>query len=172
MAPHPRWNDHVDESIEVAYSEPSDRPTEKLGKPLKVVILVHRPRPSVTDDQRPEPLRVPSCHPEADRTSPVLNHHGHVGEVEGEEEALDCAGVLGRGKVVALPRSGEPEPWVVKCDAPEAVAQPLDDLSVKEGLRACANRRATFRTCQLQEGVQSLSAAPWHLCYPPIGASS
>jgi hypothetical protein len=39
-------------------------------------------------------------------------------------------------------------------------------------LRACANRRATFRTWQLLERLHSLLTAPCHIRYSPIGAAS
>src|SRR5215217_5535678 len=39
-------------------------------------------------------------------------------------------------------------------------------------LRGRANRRATFRTWELGEALHSPLTAPWHICYPPIGASS
>src|SRR5215211_2007963 len=39
-------------------------------------------------------------------------------------------------------------------------------------LRACANRRATFRTWHLSEGLNSLLTTAWHIRYSPIGAAS
>jgi hypothetical protein len=39
-------------------------------------------------------------------------------------------------------------------------------------LRACANRRATFRTWQLFEGLYSLLTTACHIRYSPIGAAS
>jgi hypothetical protein len=56
-----------------------------------------------------------------------------VREVEGEEEALDYAGVFYRGKAVDISCRREAEPWVVQRDAPEPVAQSLDDLPIDEG---------------------------------------
>jgi hypothetical protein len=45
-------------------------------------------------------------------------------------------------------------------------------LTVGEKLRACANRRATFRTWHLSEGFNSLLTTAWHIRYSPIGAAS
>jgi hypothetical protein len=45
-------------------------------------------------------------------------------------------------------------------------------LTVEEKLRACANRRATFRTWHLSEGFNSLLTTAWHIRYSPIGAAS
>src|SRR5215211_7430769 len=53
------------------------------------------------------------------------------------------------------PQSGLPSPYL------------LGDL-----LRACANRRATFRTWHLSEGLNSLLTTAWHIRYSPIGAAS
>src|SRR5215208_6992621 len=39
-------------------------------------------------------------------------------------------------------------------------------------IRACANRRATFRTWHLSEGLNSLLTTAWHIRYSPIGAAS
>jgi hypothetical protein len=39
-------------------------------------------------------------------------------------------------------------------------------------LRACANRRATFRTWHLSERLNSLLTTAWHIRYSPIGAAS
>jgi hypothetical protein len=39
-------------------------------------------------------------------------------------------------------------------------------------IRACANRRATFRTWHLSEGLNSLLTTAWHIRYSPIGATS
>src|SRR5918994_2361560 len=39
-------------------------------------------------------------------------------------------------------------------------------------VRACANRRATFRTWHLSEGLNSLLTTAWHIRYSPIGAAS
>jgi hypothetical protein len=38
--------------------------------------------------------------------------------------------------------------------------------------RACANRRATFRTWQFFEGLYSLLTTACHIRYSPIGAAS
>src|SRR5215217_2564703 len=40
------------------------------------------------------------------------------------------------------------------------------------GVRACANRRATFRTWHLSERLNSLLTTAWHIRYSPIGAAS
>ena len=45
-------------------------------------------------------------------------------------------------------------------------------IMVTGTLRACANRRATFRTWHLSEGLNSLLTTAWHIRYSPIGAAS
>src|SRR5215203_5411284 len=48
----------------------------------------------------------------------------------------------------------------------------LFSVRAARNLRACANRRATFRTWQLLERLHSLLTAPYHIRYSPIGAAS
>ncbi len=45
-------------------------------------------------------------------------------------------------------------------------------LKFVPGLRACANRLATFRTWRFSERLNSLFIAYCHVCYSPIGAAS
>jgi hypothetical protein len=45
-------------------------------------------------------------------------------------------------------------------------------FGASDPLRACANRRATFRTWHLSEGLNSLLTTAWHIRYSPIGAAS
>jgi hypothetical protein len=52
-----------------------------------------------------------------------------------------------------------------KCQEPCILGRPRP-------LRACANRRATFRTWHLSEGLNSLLTTAWHIRYSPIGAAS
>jgi hypothetical protein len=53
-----------------------------------------------------------------------------------------------------------------------ALVLPHPSADVICELRACANRRATFRTWHLSEGLNSLLTTAWHIRYSPIGAAS
>jgi hypothetical protein len=59
--------------------------------------------------------------------------------------------------------------WTHRFGRPAGIGH---SLTVEEKLRACANRRATFRTWHLSEGFNSLLTTAWHIRYSPIGAAS
>src|ERR671919_2687956 len=96
----PRRNDPLDEEVLPEDQIAADRATEEPRQDLRARIRL-RPAPGVADHEGREAVGVASSDREADRPAPVLDHHGHVPQIELEQQLLEDAGVLGGGVAVA-----------------------------------------------------------------------
>jgi len=111
---------------------------EEAARGLDEETASEGPGPGVQQDEMPDGLGVVESVSEADRSAPVVQHEGHVGEVEGAEKRLDQGGV-GRGAVGELRgscRAAKTE--IVGGDAPVVRRQRADEMTIEAGTRGVA----------------------------------
>src|SRR5262245_55819744 len=102
-----RWQEHVDERVDIEDEKAADRAAHDSRKPLEAIGALSGPGPRVADEQGAYPLGMPPGNAEPDRPAPVLNHQSDVVEVQCHQELLEHGGVLPRLETVS--RSGRAE---------------------------------------------------------------
>src|SRR5262245_24375320 len=70
-----RWQEHVDEHVEIEDEKAADRAAHDSRKPLEAIGALSGPGPRVADEPGADPLGMPPGNAEPDRPGPVLDHH-------------------------------------------------------------------------------------------------
>src|SRR5947208_12711628 len=113
LSPDVTRDDLLDEDVPAQDQIATDRAAHQTREELCSGVGL-RPCPSVSDHEGREPIGVPAGYSKSDGTSPVLNHHGHVIEIELQRELLYHLGVLYRREPISRPRLREAEARVIQ----------------------------------------------------------
>jgi hypothetical protein len=80
------------------------RPTHHPAEDLNPALPVERPRKRIADNQATHELGAPTSNAQANRSAPVLCHHGEILQTEAIHEVLKHIAVLPRCEAVPRPR--------------------------------------------------------------------
>jgi hypothetical protein len=115
------------EHVVVADHEPAHRSTHGLAEPLEVQGPVHRPHPGVRDHHVGHAVRIVQNPRQADRSTPVPDHHRHLAQIEAVQQQCQVLRVAG-GQVVPVGRLIRiAESDQVSRDAAGVLAEGVDD---------------------------------------------